>query len=106
VRSAPTPPIISVTDVSPRPSIEWQSVGQQAFRVIAGDYDSGDVYGTTKKYKIPHFLPDGKTEIKVRIQNAFGIWSDWATTAITIQNKPVGKIFLKAISRSHNIKLI
>lgn len=106
VRSAPPPPIISVTDVSPRPSIEWQSVGQQAFRVIAGDYDSGDVYGTTKKYKIPHFLPDGKTEIKVRIQNAFGVWSDWATTAITIQNKPVGKIFLKAISRSHNIKLI
>ena len=106
VRSAPTPPIISVSKMSPRPVIEWQSVGQQAFQIVAGEYDSGEVYGTAKKYKIPHFLPDGKTEIKVRIQNTFGIWSDWATTTITIQNKPVGKSFLKAISKSHNIKLI
>lgn len=105
VRSAPMPPIISVTEISPRPLIEWQSEGQQAYQVVVGKYDSGELYGTIKKYKIPEFLPNGKTEIKVRVQNEFGIWSDWASDEITIENKSLGNVFLNASAKTHNIRL-
>ena len=105
VRSASPMPVVSVSGSSPRPIISWQALGQQAYQVQAGEYDSGEIYGTNKSYKVPEFLPDGETTIKVRVQNAFGIWSDWASITITIQNQDIGDIVLQANCKIHNIKL-
>lgn len=105
VRSASPMPVVSVSGSSPRPIISWQALGQQAYQVQAGEYDSGEIYGTNKSYKVPEFLPDGETTIKVRVQNAFGIWSDWASITVTIQNQDIGDIILQANCKIHNIKL-
>lgn len=105
VRSAPVAPILSVKDNSPRPTINWQAIGQESYQVIAGDYDSGEIYGTEKSYKIPIYLSDGNVEIRVRIKNAFGIWSDWSKVNTNIVNVNIGNIRLNAKSKKYNIIL-
>ncbi len=72
VRAAPTAAITGF-DSKPRPTIRWQASGQQGYRVSAGDYDSGVKFGTDKTFKIPVYLPDGKTNVKVQVQNSFGL---------------------------------
>lgn len=94
IRAAPLAPIILPLQKSPRPLVQWQGTDQQAFQIVAGSYDSGHVYGTAKQFKIPAFLPDGRIEIAVRIQNSFGLWSQWGTAETTISNQPPGNVSL------------
>lgn len=96
VRSAPPVPVVSVSGASPRPIISWQALGQQAYQVQVGGYDSGEMYGTNKSYKVPEFLPDGPAIAKVRIQNSFGIWSEWGTAEFTVANVEIGSCVAKA----------
>ena len=88
VRSKQPRPSISTIDNKPRPTVTWQSVGQQAFRVTAGDYDSGLVFGTAKSFRVRDYLPDGETTVTVRVQNSFGLWSDPAAASTVIHNIP------------------
>lgn len=97
VQAAPAAPLITGVTSTPRPDITWQSSGQQAYQVIAGNYDSGAVFGTTKTHKIPLFLPDGSASIRVRIQNEFGLWSAWAVSDIIVTNAGSGTVALSAI---------
>ena len=96
VRSAPPVPVVSVSGASPRPIISWQALGQQAYQVQIGGYDSGEMYGTNKSYKVPEFLPDGPAIARVRIQNSFGIWSEWGTAEFTVANVEIGSCVAKA----------
>lgn len=105
VRSKPFPPLVTVIENSPRPTITWQADDQKAYQIIARDYNSGELYGTDKTYKIPVFLPDGPTQIQVRIQNSFGLWSDWTIVTANIQNKNIGTISVQGFSNKYNIKL-
>lgn len=105
VRSAPPAPAIASITVSPRPTVYWQAVGQQAYQVRAGSYDSGMIYGTEKEYKVREFLSDGDATISVRIQNAFGIWSTWATAVVNINNNPLPDIDLQAKAERFAIRL-
>lgn len=106
VQAAPAaPPITSVTS-TPRPDITWQSSGQQAYQVMAGNYDSGAVFGTTKTHKIPLFLPDGSASIRVRIQNEFGLWSAWSVSDIIVTNAGSGTVALSAmVDANTNVRL-
>lgn len=97
VQAAPAAPLITSVTATPRPEIAWQSSGQQAYQVTAGDYNSGAVFGTIKTHKIPMFLPDGSTSIRVRIQNEFGLWSAWAAVDIIVANAGSGAIALSAM---------
>lgn len=103
VRAAPSVGITSATN-TPRPTVEWQSVGQQAFHLRAGGYDSGVRFGTEKSFKVPVYLPDGSTEISLRVQNSFGIWSDWAVRVIYITNVPGTAINL-SVTATHDAAL-
>lgn len=85
VRSAPTAAITGY-DNKPRPTIRWQAAGQQAYRVTAGAYDSGLMYGTAKSFTLPVYLPDGKTAVTLTVRNAFGIDSQPARAEITVAN--------------------
>ena len=105
VRNAPVAPILSIKDNSPRPTINWQAIGQESYQVVVGDYDSGEIYGTEKTYKVPVYLPDGNVDISVRIKNAFGIWSDWSKVNTNIVNVNIGNIRLNAKSKKYNIIL-
>lgn len=96
VQAAPAAPLITSVTATPRPEIAWQSSGQQAYQVAAGDYDSGAVFGTVKAHKIPMFLPDGSVSIRVRIQNEFGLWSKWAAVDSIVANAGSGTFTLSA----------
>ena len=96
VISSPAAPQVTVTIAAPRPTITWNAVGQQAYQVIAGSYDSGLIYGTEKTYKLPVFLPDGQTNLSVRVMNEYGYWSPYGTATATITNVPGDTITLNA----------
>lgn len=85
--SAPTASISSVSQ-TPRPTVSWQAEGQQAFEVRVDDYDSGSVFGTDKRWQYPEYLSDGTHTVGVRVQNLYGLWSEWAETVIVVENMP------------------
>lgn len=93
VRAAPTAAITGF-DSKPRPTIRWQASGQQGYRVIAGIYDSGVKFGTDKTFKIPVYLPDGKTIVKVQVQNSFGLFSEPVSVIVDVKNQPAEAITL------------
>lgn len=99
-QAAPPAPAVSIETLSPRPTIRWQSVGQQAYQIQSGDYDSGHIYGAEKRFKIPVFLPDGPVDIRVRVQNSFGLWSGWGVVSAAIANAPPGGVRLQAGTES------
>lgn len=86
VRASPLPPVILSASTTPRVTITWQSNGQQAYRITAGDFDSGVIFGTGKIYTIPFYFPDGNLKISIIVQNRFGIWSNPGTTSVVIKN--------------------
>lgn len=94
VIAAPKAPAIATATETPRPEITWSADEQQGYQVQTIGYDSGIVYGTIKKHKIPNYLPDGITEIRVRVQNEYGMWSEWARVSVTVSNAQIGKIDL------------
>ena len=105
VRNSPPQPVVTVNGDTPRPTVEWQASDQQAFQIKAGDYDSGEIYGANKNFKIPVYLPDGSVQIRVRIQNSFGLWSDWASTIVLIKNRSIGNIHLQATAMKYNVRV-
>ena len=92
IQAKPVTPILYGVTSSPRISINWQSVGQQAYRVIITDsagaevYNSYDTYGTIQSLTIDDYLPDGNYVIKLQIENGLGIWSDPAYQSIKVSN--------------------
>lgn len=88
VRQAPAAPILESATPVPKPTVTWQSAGQQAYQLQAGDWDSGPVFGTAKSAQVEEFLPAGQTAIRLRVQNSFGLWSPWAEMTVTIVNTP------------------
>lgn len=95
VLRAPEPPEgLSATAV-PLTTISWQSEGQGAYeitidgKIVAAEYGPG-VYSWT----VPEPLEDGVHSIIVRIQGAYGLWSTYAETSISVQNSPVGSLTL------------
>jgi hypothetical protein len=106
VRAAPPIPSISGVEVSPRPMVSWQSLGQQAYQVIAGGYDSGAVFGTAKSHKVPLYLADGETTVSIRVQNSFGLWSAWANVTITISNTGAGTLAVRSMVKQGSARLM
>lgn len=82
---APDTPIITdVTAGTSRPAITWASFGQQFYRlqVLTGEeviYDTGDTPSISdREHKVRAFLSDGAYNIRLRIRNEFGLYSDWS----------------------------
>jgi len=88
VVAAPAAPSVQLETVSPRPVIRWQAEGQQAYEVITGATSSGIKFGADKSYQPKKPLPDGEHTISVRVQNKFGLWSEWGKVAVTVKNAP------------------
>lgn len=85
VKASPPAPIISQVSASPRPAVQWQSVGQQGYRVIfqgeGVSCDTGIHYGVERSAKCPMYLPDGAVTITVQVVNSIGAWSESSVTA-------------------------
>ena len=101
--SAPT--FSSVSD-TPKIKIIWSSTEQVAFQVIANQYDSGTVFGTSNFYTIPYYFTDGETvNIKLRVKDKFGDWSEWSKISKTISNSTLKAIALTAETQNNSAVL-
>lgn len=91
----PSTPTVSAT-ASPRPVITWTDEGQLAYQVKVDDAVLRTAYSTDGQYKVKEYLNDGAHIAAVRIQNEYGLWSDWGTAEFTVANTPGAPITLFA----------
>lgn len=94
VRARPPAPAISGIDPAPRILVCWQAEDQQGYQVRIGEREFAQQYGTEKEWRCPAYLEDGSYLVSVRIQNVFGLWSQWASVQVTIRNRGKGNIYL------------
>lgn len=103
--NAPSVPSISVKSTGPRPQITWNTTEQEAYQVtLSNGYASGTVYGTAKAWQSPVYLADGTYTVRVRIQNQYGMWSEWGSAALPVSHTEGPEIALE-VSASHEAAL-
>lgn len=101
VIAAPTAPSIQIKSTGPRPSISWQTSEQEAYQVeLDGKLSGGTHYGTDKTWTSPAYLADGSHTVRVRVQNQYGMWSNWGTAALPVTNTPGAAITLSVQASS------
>lgn len=91
--AAPAAPSVS-TDAAPFTTITWNAVGQQAYEVLVDGVSYGVRFGTGKNLTLSQPLADGNHTASVRIQGAYGLWSQPGEAIFTVQNVPAGSIEL------------
>lgn len=91
--AAPAAPSVS-TDAAPFTTITWNAVGQQAYEVLVDGVSYGVRFGTGKNFTLSQPLADGNHTASVRIQGAYGLWSQPGEAIFTVQNVPAGSIEL------------
>ena len=95
VIAAPPTPAVLIKSTGPRPSISWQTSEQEAYQVeLDGKLSGGTHYGTGKTWTSPAYLADGSHTVRVRVQNQYGMWSDWGAAALPVTNTPGASITL------------
>ena len=101
VIAAPSAPSIQIKSTGPRPSISWQTSEQEAYQVeLDGALSGGTHYGTEKNWTSPAYLADGSHTVRVRVQNQYGMWSDWGAAALPVTNTPGAAISLNVEASS------
>lgn len=106
VRAAPDPPIISPVGSEPMPTIRWQADDQQAVEIEIDGKLEASVYGTDKSYTLKRFLEDGDHVVSIRVQNRFGLWSEWSTADFQTLNVPGGTVELSFEPIENGVLLI
>ena len=87
VIAAPDRPVLKVESTQPRPIISWTAADQVAYQVRVSDLAMDNtVYGLEQTWQSPEYLSDGPHDVFVRVQNQYGLWSDWGRTTILIAN--------------------
>lgn len=95
--NAPSAPSIVIQSTGPRPRITWQTSEQEAYQLtLSSGYASGTVYGTEKAWRSPVYLADGSYTVRVRVQNKYGMWSEWSAAALPISHTEGEDITLTA----------
>ena len=103
--NAPSAPSIVIQSTGPRPRITWQTSEQEAYQLtLSSGYASGTVYGTEKAWRSPVYLADGSYTIRVRVQNKYGMWSEWSAAALPVSHTEGEAITLSA-GASHEAAL-
>lgn len=93
--AAPTITEPSGTIAVSRPNIAWSSADQASYQVQVLDdqstvvWDTNEVVSTNKVVTVGVDLANNKTyTFKVRIKNADGLWSDWASVSLAVSFTP------------------
>ena len=103
--NAPSAPSIVIQSTGPRPRITWQTSEQEAYQLtLASAYASGTVYGTEKAWRSPVYLADGRYTIRVRVQNKYGMWSEWSTAALPVSHTE-GEAITLSVDAAHEAAL-
>lgn len=103
--NAPSAPSIVIQSTGPRPRITWQTTEQEAYQLtLSSGYASGTVYGTEKAWRSPVYLADGRYTIRVRVQNKYGMWSEWSAAALPVSHTE-GEAITLTVTASHEAAL-
>ena len=103
--NAPSAPSIVIQSTGPRPRITWQTSEQEAYQLtLSGGYASGTVYGTEKAWRSPVYLADGSYTVRVRVQNKYGMWSEWSAAALPISHTE-GEAITLTVTAGHEAAL-
>lgn len=75
-------------DGKPFLTISWQVDAQQAYEVEVDGKTYGPYYGeNVRSFTLPEPLPDGSYIARVRAQNRYGLWSEWAEGNVDVTNE-------------------
>lgn len=103
--NAPSAPSIVIQSTGPRPRITWQTSEQEAYQLtLSSGYASGTVYGTEKAWRSPVYLADGSYTVRVRVQNKYGMWSEWSAAALPVSHTE-GEAITLSVGASHEAAL-
>lgn len=103
--NAPSAPSIVIQSTGPRPRITWQTSEQEAYQLtLSSGYASGTIYGTEKAWRSPVYLADGRYTIRVRVQNKYGMWSEWSAAALPVSHTE-GEAITLSVDASHEAAL-
>ena len=103
--NAPSAPSIVIQSTGPRPRITWQTSEQEAYQLtLSNGYASGTVYGTEKAWRSPVYLADGSYTVRVRVQNKYGMWSEWSAAALPISHTE-GEAITLSVTAGHEAAL-
>lgn len=103
--NAPSAPSIVIQSTGPRPRITWQTSEQEAYQLtLSSGYASGTVYGTEKAWRSPVYLADGSYTVRVRVQNKYGMWSEWSAAALPVSHTE-GEAITMTVTASHEAAL-
>jgi hypothetical protein len=103
--NAPSAPSIVIQSTGPRPRITWQTTEQEAYQLtLSNGYASGTVYGTEKTWRSSVYLADGSYTVRVRVQNKYGMWSEWSAAALPVSHTE-GEAITLSVDAAHEAAL-
>ena len=93
----PNPPVGIQGDGAPYTTISWQADVQTAFEIFVDGIQATKQFGVgVYSYKLKKPLADGEHEVSIRVQSAYGYWSNFGTGIISVLNGGVGTLDLTA----------
>lgn len=90
---APDAPVVYAEN-APFTTVSWQASDQQSYRIMVDDVVYGPYFGTEKTFAVPDKLEDGEHTVGVSVVGTYGLWSDWGTSIVNVQNVPGEEIVL------------
>lgn len=90
VIARPALPSFTTITSAARPTINWSAVGQQAYEINITDadgdlaYSTGEIASVVKQHRVVDYLDDGTYTVALRVENEFGLFSEWAEISLTI----------------------
>ena len=92
--AAPVVQAVSAT-ATPFSTITWQVEEQLAYEIAVDGIVFGPYFGANiRSFSLPEPLDDGLHIFRVRAQNGYGLWSEWAENTTLIQNSPGSTVTL------------
>lgn len=101
--SAPSTPKV-IVQASPRPLITWQTNEQSAYQIQLDTAVDTTDYGSGKSWRSPVYLDDGLHVARVRVQNSYGVWSEWGSATFTVSHTAGGAVVL-TVDADHRAEL-
>lgn len=107
---APSAPVISGVTNKARPTISWQSEQQVTYGLVIKQgarevFRIDEGVGTEKSCKLKDYLPDGNYTVQMRVKNAQGFWSPWASQGFSISTSKPTKPILSAAAAGETVVL-
>ena len=103
ILGAPDAPRIMLKSITPRPVFTWAAATQVAFELIINNSAGSTIerhrqFGTLYEYQASSCLDDGAYTALLRVQNRFGLWSEWSPAGFTVINNSTVSIDLSVFS--------